>query len=101
MIASLQYRHLLSTESKIYREIRLESLKIFPEAFGATYQEALQTKNSDWKTILKRRQPTDLFTEPFQAAILLGYARLLRMKITPEEFIRCMLKRISRQKCCI
>lgn len=37
----IEYRSLLPDESQEYRRIRLESLKEFPEAFSATYQETL------------------------------------------------------------
>jgi ribosomal protein S18 acetylase RimI-like enzyme len=39
---NIEYRTLLPYESKIYRTIRLESLKEFPESFGARYEEALE-----------------------------------------------------------
>ncbi|AZA60419.1 GNAT family N-acetyltransferase [Chryseobacterium indoltheticum] len=39
-----EYRSLLPDESKEYRRIRLESLKEFPEAFSATYQETLNVE---------------------------------------------------------
>lgn len=39
---NIQYRKLLPEESKIYRNVRLESLQQFPESFGVTYQEALK-----------------------------------------------------------
>lgn len=39
---NIGYRTLLANESKIYRTIRLESLKKFPESFGARYEEALE-----------------------------------------------------------
>ncbi|PWN69476.1 GNAT family N-acetyltransferase [Chryseobacterium phosphatilyticum] len=41
-MSTIQYRSLSPTESKIYRKIRLESLKAFPEAFSATHEEALK-----------------------------------------------------------
>jgi len=41
---NIQYRKLLPEESKIYRTVRLESLKKFPESFGADYNEALKTE---------------------------------------------------------
>lgn len=41
---TIKYRKLLPEESKLYREIRLESLEKFPESFGANYQEALKTE---------------------------------------------------------
>ncbi|ASK29640.1 GNAT family N-acetyltransferase [Chryseobacterium sp. T16E-39] len=41
---NIEYRSLLPHESRIYRTIRLESLKKFPESFGANYEEALQTE---------------------------------------------------------
>ncbi|WP_267405038.1 MULTISPECIES: GNAT family N-acetyltransferase [unclassified Chryseobacterium] len=40
---NIQYRKLQSGESKLYRNIRLESLQKFPESFGVSYEEA--TKN--------------------------------------------------------
>lgn len=40
----IEYRNLLPNESKAYRRIRLESLKEFPEAFSATYQETLNVE---------------------------------------------------------
>jgi len=41
---NIHYRKLLPKESRIYRSIRLESLKKFPESFGADYNEALKTE---------------------------------------------------------
>ncbi|MFZ4929930.1 GNAT family N-acetyltransferase [Chryseobacterium sp. Mn2064] len=38
---NIEYRNLLPKESEEYRRIRLESLKEFPEAFSANYQESL------------------------------------------------------------
>lgn len=40
----IEYRNLLPDESKAYRRIRLESLKEFPDAFSATYQETLNVE---------------------------------------------------------
>ncbi|UKB85711.1 GNAT family N-acetyltransferase [Chryseobacterium sp. MEBOG06] len=40
---NITYRPLQAAESKIYRAIRLESLKTYPESFGASYEEALKT----------------------------------------------------------
>ncbi|MCD1117767.1 GNAT family N-acetyltransferase [Chryseobacterium turcicum] len=41
---NIKYRNLLPCESKDYRKIRLESLKEFPEAFCANYQETLNIR---------------------------------------------------------
>ncbi|MEI3791307.1 MULTISPECIES: GNAT family N-acetyltransferase [unclassified Chryseobacterium] len=41
---NIQYRKLLPEESAVYRTIRLESLKEFPESFCADYEEALKTE---------------------------------------------------------
>jgi ribosomal protein S18 acetylase RimI-like enzyme len=41
---NIQYRKLLPEESVVYRAIRLESLKKFPESFCADYEEALKTE---------------------------------------------------------
>ncbi|MCL1667108.1 GNAT family N-acetyltransferase [Elizabethkingia ursingii] len=37
-----EYRNLLPYESKIYRMIRLESLREFPDAFSASYEESVK-----------------------------------------------------------
>ncbi|ATN04799.1 GNAT family N-acetyltransferase [Chryseobacterium indologenes] len=80
MIASLQYRHLLPTESKIYREIRLESLKTFPEAFGATYQEALETKKFRLENDIET-QTTDRFVYgAFSGRHLIGICTFVKNK---------------------
>ncbi|MGH1519154.1 GNAT family N-acetyltransferase [Chryseobacterium sp. JK1] len=39
---NIEYRILLPRESEEYRRIRLESLKEFPEAFSANYQESVR-----------------------------------------------------------
>ncbi len=41
---NINYRKLFPKESKMYRNIRLESLEKFPDAFCASYQEALKTE---------------------------------------------------------
>ncbi|MGN7757953.1 GNAT family N-acetyltransferase [Chryseobacterium sp. 22532] len=41
---NIQYRKLLPEESAVYRTIRLESLKEFPESFCSDYEEALKTE---------------------------------------------------------
>lgn len=41
---NIQYRKLLSEESKLYRNIRLESLQKFPESFGVSYEEAAKNE---------------------------------------------------------
>ncbi|WP_312389975.1 GNAT family N-acetyltransferase [Chryseobacterium sp.] len=41
---NIRYRKLLSEESKIYRNIRLESLQKFSESFGVSYEEAAKNE---------------------------------------------------------
>ncbi|MBV8327764.1 GNAT family N-acetyltransferase [Chryseobacterium sp.] len=53
----IEYRKLLPQESVLYRKIRLESLKMFPEAFETTYQEAMKTE--------KLRLETDIEAQTF------------------------------------
>lgn len=72
----IEYRSLLPDESKEYRRIRLESLKEFPEAFSATYQETLNVENLLWKMILKIRQPTNLYMVFLHIINSLEYALL-------------------------
>ncbi|WP_407481086.1 GNAT family N-acetyltransferase [Elizabethkingia meningoseptica] len=56
----LEYRKLKPYESRIYREIRLESLKKFPEAFEADYQDALRTEKLRFEIDIEN-QETDRF----------------------------------------
>ena len=57
---SIEYHNILPNESRAYRMIRLESLKEFPEAFSANYEESVKSKNSGWKKILKLKCPKGL-----------------------------------------
>lgn len=62
----ISYRKLLPEESKAYRTIRLESLELFPEAFGANYHEALK--------IEKFQLESDIEEQTFGRFVLGAYA---------------------------
>lgn len=63
---NIEYRKLLSHESKMYRKIRLESLEQFPESFAATYQEVLNTE--------KLRMETDIENQTAEKFVLGAFA---------------------------
>jgi len=52
---TIKFRNLLPTESALYRTIRLESLKHFPESFGADYQESLKTEKLRLETDIENQ----------------------------------------------
>lgn len=68
----LEYRKLKSYESGIYREIRLESLKKFPEAFEADYQDALRTEKLRFEIDIENQETDRFMTGAFYGDELVG-----------------------------
>ncbi|MDV2494451.1 GNAT family acetyltransferase [Elizabethkingia anophelis] len=64
---SIEYRNILTNESRAYRMIRLESLKEFPEAFSANYEESVKIEKlrleEDIETQMSERFVTGVFID--------------------------------------
>lgn len=77
-MTSISYRKLLPTESKIYRAIRLESLKKFPESFGATYQEALSIEKFRMESDIEEQTPERFVFGAFEQQELVGICTFVK-----------------------
>jgi hypothetical protein len=72
-IADIQIRRLGADEAEIFRDIRLESLRCNPEAFGSSFA-AESVKPASW---FADRLGTSFVLGAFRAAKLLGIAALV------------------------
>lgn len=75
---NIEYRKLLSHESKIYRTIRLESLEQFPESFEASYQEALNTEKLRMETDIENQTPEKFVVGAFSDQKLIGLCTFVK-----------------------
>lgn len=66
------YRKFLPEESKAYRAIRLESLKEFPEAFGASYQDSLKTEKLRMEEDIEKQSQEKFVFGAFAGQELIG-----------------------------
>ena len=77
----IQIRRLLSADAASYRDVRLEGLRLSPEAFGSTFErENAQTR--EW--FAERLGNSDMFGA-FQGAEIVGTAGILFASGTKEE----------------
>ncbi|WP_347216555.1 GNAT family N-acetyltransferase [Chryseobacterium sp.] len=75
---NIEYRKLLSHESKIYRAIRLESLEQFPDSFEANYQESLQTEKLRMETEIENQTPEKFVVGAFVDQKLVGLCAFVK-----------------------
>ncbi|MDV3665115.1 GNAT family N-acetyltransferase [Elizabethkingia anophelis] len=61
----IEYRNILPNESKAYRMIRLESLKAFPEAFSASYEESVKMEKLRLEEDIENQKPDRFVTGVF------------------------------------
>jgi len=74
----IEYRSLLPDESKEYRRIRLESLKEFPEAFSATYQETLNVEKLTLEKDIENQTANKLLHGVFVNRELIGICTFVK-----------------------
>ncbi|MHC6199102.1 hypothetical protein [Elizabethkingia miricola] len=72
----IEYRNILPNESKAYRMIRLESLKAFPEAFSASYEESVKMEKLRLEEDIENQKPDRFVTGVFIDNELSGYVLL-------------------------
>ena len=90
---SINYRKLLPEESKIYRAIRLESLEKFPEAFGATYQEALSIKKFRLESDIEEETPERFVYGAFAQKELVGICTFVKNDNNTGSIYQMYVKR--------
>jgi RimJ/RimL family protein N-acetyltransferase len=79
----IQYRELIASESKIYREIRLECLQIAKDNFGATYEESVNNPELFFETAIKNSDENNKIFGAFDGEELIaicGYRRETGLK---------------------
>ncbi|KFF17843.1 GNAT family N-acetyltransferase [Chryseobacterium sp. JM1] len=75
---NIKNRFLLPHESKNYRIIRLESLKKFPESFGAVYQEALQIEKFRMESDIENQTQDRFVVGAFSDDELIGICAFVK-----------------------
>ncbi len=75
---NILYRKLQPGESGIYRKIRLESLKKFPDCFGSTYEEEIQAKKLGYETYIEEQTPGRFIIGTFADDTLIGICGFFR-----------------------
>ena len=69
---SIHYRKLLPVDSKLYREIRLDALKRFPENFGSSYEaESLKPKLA-FEIVIEQQAGNNFMIGAFDGDNLIG-----------------------------
>ena len=68
----IEYRRLLPTESLIYRYIRLECLKDFPEAFGTKYENAILQEKTGFQLSIENSDELKFVVGAFDDKIIIG-----------------------------
>lgn len=68
----IQFKKLATADSRKYREIRLESLKNFPEGFGATYEEESKAIKLDFETHIEQQAIHKFIIGAFDKENLIG-----------------------------
>ncbi|WP_335872824.1 GNAT family N-acetyltransferase [Bacillus sp. 2205SS5-2] len=76
----MNYRQLDEKDASDYLQLRLEALKISPDAFASTLEEALQKDNPIDQTKNRLNSPTSITFGAIQNDALVGVATLLLSK---------------------
>lgn len=91
------FRKLKPIDSLIYREIRLECLKNFPEAFGAKYEDQVLLQKLKFQQFIEEEHQTNIVFGIFTESKLIGIcaivphpkrdgvALLIQMYVKPSE----------------
>jgi RimJ/RimL family protein N-acetyltransferase len=68
----IAYRRLGSTEAQLYRTIRLECLRDFPQYFGSTYEEQIGLPKLAFESYIESQDPNNFTIGAFDGEKLLG-----------------------------
>ena len=90
---NISYRKLLPEESKIYRDIRLESLEKFPESFGASYQEAMKIEKFRMENDIERQTAERFVTGAFAGKELIGICTFVKEENTAGAIYQMYVKK--------
>jgi ribosomal protein S18 acetylase RimI-like enzyme len=73
----ITYRKLGAADSKLYRVIRLESLREFPESYGSVYEEQRQLPKLRFEEILEEPVDASFMVGAFDRGTLIGICGFL------------------------
>lgn len=73
----MTYRKLGRSDSKVYREIRLESLKAYPESFGSTFEEQRMLPKLMFERALEEPEDDRFVVGAFDGTKLIGICGFL------------------------
>jgi len=87
---NIHYRKLLPTDSKQYREVRLDALKNFPENFGSSYEEESAIPKLAFEINVEQGANDKFIVGAFDSETLIGicgFAQESRIKIKHRGLI--------------
>ncbi|TQM20968.1 ribosomal protein S18 acetylase RimI-like enzyme [Chryseobacterium aquifrigidense] len=90
---TISYRKLIPEESKAYRTIRLESLKQFPESFGANYHEALKTEKFQLESDIEEQTVGRFVLGAYAADMLIGICTFIKSDKNSGTIYQMYVKR--------
>ncbi|AZA54100.1 GNAT family N-acetyltransferase [Chryseobacterium sp. G0201] len=88
----IEYRELLPHESRHYRMIRLESLKVFPESFGANYEESLKIEKFRLQNDIENPVQERFVFGAFDNAELVGICVFVKEEIARGNIYQMYVK---------
>ena len=89
---SIIYRVLLPKESKIYREIRLVSLKTFPDSFEAKYGDSVKQEKLAFETEIENQSINRFVCGAFDGEKLIGICTFAKDKNGKGNIIQMFVK---------
>ena len=89
---SIIYRVLLSNESTVYREIRLESLKTFPDSFEAKYEDSVKQEKLAFEIEIEKQSIDRFVCGAFDDEKLIGICTLAKDKYGNGNIIQMFVK---------
>jgi len=96
---NINYRKILPSESKLYREIRLESLKVNPERFYTKYEDEKKKEVLSFEAYIKQNLVTLFVIGAFNDKQLIGICSFaqLQKKPTHGDLIQMFVQPQSRK----
>lgn len=79
----IEYRRLLPLESLIYRNIRLECLRDFPDAFCSRYEDALLQEKTGFQLSIENSDEQKFVVGAFDDKIIIGICAFERNNTFP------------------
>jgi ribosomal protein S18 acetylase RimI-like enzyme len=93
---NISYRRLTPLDSKIYRETRLESLKLYPDNFGSNYEEQKALPKLAFEQFIEQQVPDKFIVGAFAQEKLVGlcgfFSDFDKIKMKQGQIIQMYVK---------